>query len=1087
MADDLEDTVYRDFINFVHKNLWVSSPEFAGWLQKRSSNWLLSSSFFGSRSWASKWVSLHGAELVYMDKEPLVYNTTVKSAIDQDDSPKNDDLKIRRAQINGATVLLPDEENHECGFVVQFNIDNMPNWHFRASSYEEKMNWMVKLSQVQAIVGWLEEYERVKILGVGGQGIVYELIHKVTHTRCALKEIEIKSDRQMANAIAEAQFLKTIVETVSHPNIMQIQKVFQVGSKFYLVFPLCTGGELYDALVKRGHFTEFDAARIMQELVSALNVLHEHDILHLDIKPENILFETTDFYSKILLTDFGLSKLFSEVNKDPKGKKSVFDDPANKDKGYDEIVQDMYHGFINSGDFETQHIRGTYGYMSPELILCGTYSKSLDVFAAGVVLYILLCGYPPFYSKSNRQTFLRTIRGMYKIEGSDWDQVSLEAKDLVMRMLEKDPRKRITTSEILQHPWITSVNMQFETDQQVAPTETTTATSVLPSTPEPESERTVGGGNIQPATEDVEHDSAFATAPSSPSESKLSSITSSTTVSAVSSAKFGTGREFSNMSIQSPHNATNLRQLSMQMRRNSLRGSISNLANHVAVLHTNKIAATVTKIISMAADGTTAHHSRLASIYLKSLLPNDYLLSSKDIHNGGLDSAGSPSSSDRVLSTSKNTHEIELDMDTFSSDQLFVLVSKDTKAALGRAIFSVFGFNRKLSLEQFLRVRKFFGYQPLQGTGDVAPSVGSPTKSAVAASSGSSKEGNSSNLMSDANSFVNLGDLLMVRMIDRDGDGYITAEDILTLQILSMQKHDSFLQVIFRIYAEAVWYPGKHLNMLHAMQQMSNVNTDGSNVGIGAGTNNVPFHGDDKLNVIEPPRFITAKHVSAIFEKFGYSSDHGAKVFDILCNALQKLKHGKQILQTLGDEDDPEDAVNIPTTIAEDEDPVDEIEGEELEKSILKTQNNANNSHNSSHSQLHSPSSFYSGKADSSGKDGESFIDRLRKHSHAFAKLRQQTLLLAASQGNTKRMDVNDFIRVARIDDVLVQVLFRHTQEMIYSLIKYCERKAQVDLLTARQRGVLNPTVNLESIFLEQLKKFPDTYRPEPLPTLPLK
>ena len=84
-------------------------------------------------------------------------------------------------------------------------------------------------------------------------------------------------------------------------------------------------------------------------------------------------------------------------------------------------------------------------------------------------------------------------------------------------------------------------------------------------------------------------------------------------------------------------------------------------------------------------------------------------------------------------------------------------------------------------------------------------------------------------------------------------------------------------------------------------------------------------------------------------------------------------------------------------------------------------------------------------------------------------------------------MDVNDFIRVARIDDVLVQVLFRHTQEMIYSLIKYCERKAQVDLVTAKQRGMANPTVDLESIFLEQLKKYPDTYRPQPLPVLPTK
>jgi serine/threonine protein kinase len=1057
MADDLEDTVYRDFINYVHKNLWVSSPEYAGWLQKRSSNWLLSSSFFGSRAWAAKWVSLHGSELVYMDKEPLLYNTTVKSALDENSSTKDDHLNVRRAQINGSTIFSADEENHECGFVVQFQIDNMPNWHFRASSHEEKTNWLVKLSQVQAIVCWLEEYERVKILGVGGQGIVYELMHKVTSLRCALKEIEIKSDRQMANAVGEAQFLKTIVEKVSHPNIMQIQKVFQVGSKFYLVFPLCTGGELYDALVKRGHFTEFDAARIMQELIGGLHTLHEHDILHLDIKPENILFETTDFYSKIKLTDFGLSKLFSEVAKDSKGKRCVFADPANKDKTYDEIVEDMFHGFMNSGDFDTQHIRGTYGYMSPELILCGTYSKSLDVFAAGVVLYILLCGYPPFYSKSNRQTFIRTIRGMYRLEGADWDHISLEAKDLVQRMLEKDPRKRITTAEILQHPWITSVNVKLD--------EVVTDFGAISSLAElAEESNKVATKSSQPmSTQEV---------PPPPSmvptlnELPLSQQTvPPTVVSNVSTAvKLPSIR---NLSINSmPPINSNLRQLSMQMRRNSLRTSISNLANHVAVLHTNKIAATVTKIMSIAAEGNTAYHSRLAAIYLKSFLPNDYLHSTHNLpvqQNTGLASGTqqeSPTTSGRLHSENSDK-SVDVDANTFSPEQLFVLVGNETKAALGRAILSTFGSNRRLSLEQFLKVRRYFGYQPLQCNSDITSSVASPSKGSAMTGGSSAKESGTSSILGDANNFVNLGDLLMVRMVDRDGDGYITVEDILTLQILLMQKHDQFLQAVFRIYAEAVWYPGKHLNMLHAMQQITTSNNEGS----------IPFYSDDKFNVIEPPRFITAKHVAAIFEKFGYSPENGTKVFDILCNALQKLKHVPQNLE----EENAEEPVHIPTTIAEDEETGDELDGEELEKSILKQQNGV---------QLHGASSFHSSKADNSGKDGDSFIDRLRKRSEAFSKLRQQALQLAAPQGNSMRMDVNDFIRVARIDDVLVQVVFRHTHETIYSLIKYCERKAQLELMAARQCGIANPTIDLESIFLDQLRKFPDTYRPQPLPSI---
>ena len=103
--------------------------------------------------------------------------------------------------------------------------------------------------------------------------------------------------------------VKDITETISHPNIMKIEKVFQVGSKFYLVFPLCMGGELYEHIIRRGHFTEYDAAVIMHDLMSALHTLHGQGILHLDIKPENILFDTAEDDAKIKLTDFGLSRM----------------------------------------------------------------------------------------------------------------------------------------------------------------------------------------------------------------------------------------------------------------------------------------------------------------------------------------------------------------------------------------------------------------------------------------------------------------------------------------------------------------------------------------------------------------------------------------------------------------------------------------------------------------------------------------------------------------------------------------------------------------------------------------------------------
>jgi len=189
------------------------------------------------------------------------------------------------------------------------------------------------------------------------------------------------------------------MENISHPNVMHIEKVFQVGSKFYLVFPLCTGGELYEHVIRRGHFTEEDAATLTRDLISGLHALHERDILHLDIKPENILFESMEENARIKITDFGLSRVFS-ANSDGENSQNAI--PT-----MDELNEKLKQ-FSEAGVLNRDRLRGTIGYMSPELILTGNSSKATDIFAAGVVLFILLCGHPPFQSKSNREVLERT-------------------------------------------------------------------------------------------------------------------------------------------------------------------------------------------------------------------------------------------------------------------------------------------------------------------------------------------------------------------------------------------------------------------------------------------------------------------------------------------------------------------------------------------------------------------------------------------------------------------------------------------------------------------------------------------------------
>lgn len=243
-----------------------------------------------------------------------------------------------------------------------------------------------------------------------------------------------------------------------------------MGSKFYLVFPLCTGGELYEHIIRRGHFTEHDAAIILRDLISGLHALHEHDILHLDIKPENLLFDSMGDNAKIKITDFGLSKLFSQQTSQQKAKFSM------------QLMEERLRTLVETGELNREKLRGTIGYMAPELILTGHCSKATDVFAAGVVLYILLCGRPPFNSKSNREVLEKTARGQFTLTGAEWDDISPEAKDLVAKMLVVNPEERISTSDILAHPWIKQLDEETD-DLSSTSSASEIASSSLPISP----------------------------------------------------------------------------------------------------------------------------------------------------------------------------------------------------------------------------------------------------------------------------------------------------------------------------------------------------------------------------------------------------------------------------------------------------------------------------------------------------------------------------------------------------------------------------------------------------------------------------
>ncbi|KAI3649885.1 hypothetical protein MP228_005517 [Amoeboaphelidium protococcarum] len=257
-------------------------------------------------------------------------------------------------------------------------------------------------------------YEICETLGTGAFSEVKKAIHKKTGEQYAIKIIDRSKCVGKENMI---QSEINILKKVKHDNIIQLFDLFETENKIYLVMELVTGGELFDSIVACGHYTEADAAGIIQTIMLAIDYLHSAGIAHRDLKPENLLFYSRDKGSKIMISDFGLSKIFSD----------------------EEMMKTAC---------------GTPGYVSPEVLRRQGYGKEVDLWSIGVIAYILLCGYPPFYSENNQELFQQILRGEYEFDSPHWDDISDEAKDFVSKLLVVDPRKRYNAQQALDHPFL---------------------------------------------------------------------------------------------------------------------------------------------------------------------------------------------------------------------------------------------------------------------------------------------------------------------------------------------------------------------------------------------------------------------------------------------------------------------------------------------------------------------------------------------------------------------------------------------------------------------------------------------------------
>ncbi|XP_070695793.1 calcium/calmodulin-dependent protein kinase IGb [Pempheris klunzingeri] len=256
-----------------------------------------------------------------------------------------------------------------------------------------------------------EVFDIMEELGSGAFSEVYMVKEKKTGKMFAMKCVKKKQKRDLnlENEIA-------VLRRIKHENVVGMEDFYESRTHYYLVMELVSGGELFDRILDRGVYSEKDASSVIQQVLQAVSYLHQNGIVHRDLKPENILYYSQDEKSKVMISDFGLSKM---------------------------IENDIMSTAC-----------GTPGYVAPEVLAQKPYSKAVDCWSIGVITYILLCGYPPFYEESETRLFSKIMKAQYEFDSPFWDAISESAKDFIRNMMQKNPDMRYSTDQALRHPWI---------------------------------------------------------------------------------------------------------------------------------------------------------------------------------------------------------------------------------------------------------------------------------------------------------------------------------------------------------------------------------------------------------------------------------------------------------------------------------------------------------------------------------------------------------------------------------------------------------------------------------------------------------
>nr|XP_057933349.1 calcium/calmodulin-dependent protein kinase type 1D [Doryrhamphus excisus]XP_057933350.1 calcium/calmodulin-dependent protein kinase type 1D [Doryrhamphus excisus] len=268
--------------------------------------------------------------------------------------------------------------------------------------------WKKQVDDIKKIFDFKE------VLGTGAFSEVVLAQEKLTGRMFAVKCIPKKAlkgkESSIENEIA-------VLRKIKHENIVALEDIYESPDHLYLIMQLVSGGELFDRIVEKGFYTEKDASTLIRQVLDAVDYLHNMGIVHRDLKPENLLYFNPNDGSKIMISDFGLSKM--------EGSGNVMSTAC-----------------------------GTPGYVAPEVLAQKPYSKAVDCWSIGVIAYILLCGYPPFYDENDSKLFEQILKADYEFDAPYWDDISDSAKDFISSLMEKDPSQRFTCEQALRHPWI---------------------------------------------------------------------------------------------------------------------------------------------------------------------------------------------------------------------------------------------------------------------------------------------------------------------------------------------------------------------------------------------------------------------------------------------------------------------------------------------------------------------------------------------------------------------------------------------------------------------------------------------------------